>query len=82
MMGTYIIREAYELIQQVWKEKHMTDPAQACGNCKWWKMTEPYELGAMWPHSLGECQFPLPFFVRQSSTFDNDGEDCRAWQAK
>jgi len=28
MMGTYIIRDAYGLIQRIWRNKHMTNTAQ------------------------------------------------------
>lgn len=24
-----------------------------CGTCQYWKETRPYELGSMWPYSLG-----------------------------
>ena len=55
---------------------------QRCGTCRWWVETRPYELGAMWPYSLGDCRFPMPFFLPQSEIFSNEGEECKAWHAK
>lgn len=53
-----------------------------CGTCQYWKETRPYELGSMWPYSLGDCNFPIPYFLQQSETFSNAGEDCKAWRHK
>lgn len=53
-------------------------PAQACGNCKWWDVTE---VGDDRP-GLGKCKFPLPFFVPQSLTYEDAGKDCPTWTSR
>ncbi len=61
----------------------MTTPAQACGNCKWWKRSmDSREMGAAWPNIPVSCQFPLPFTLHPSDTFSNEGEDCPTWTPK
>lgn len=68
----------------------MTDTAQVCGNCKWFK-----DYGNVY----GECDYPLPEWMRvqfarmYSSAFcgdiigpagmtKDDGKDCPTWHAK
>ena len=62
----------------------MTDPAQACGNCKWGK---PAELEGMsycaWPVPIWIIQLDSDYTRRDKALMDNyEGKDCPTWHAK
>jgi len=62
-------------------EAAMTDPAQACGNCKWWS-----DKGADYLRACLYRPQVLPSWVEELSgdnmMFDHDGKDCPTWQPK
>ncbi len=59
----------------------MTDTAQACGNCQWWKVLDEQEVVPSGV-TLGECTYPLPFWIIRFRPYASAGKDCPTWTRK
>ena len=56
--------------------------AQRCGNCKHWQVLNERELQDHTEYALGECMYPLPFWIERFRPYHKAGKDCPTWQAK
>ena len=60
----------------------MTDEGKRCGTCKWWSVATGFSPSSNPDRVIGNCSFPLPFFVQQILPYAEAGKDCATWHAK